>query len=142
MRSASPTGDFPATAGGARRAHSAHGAHQPVPRRSLRLALWAANGLVMGVRAPYIAYAPGHAGLLFTCGALGMPAASYLVFALAPGLRAGRPSEQKPPGQNPSGRNPSEQNPSRQGTDPAGRLHGDGSSRTRDAQDTKETTTS
>ncbi|QCW79259.1 MFS transporter [Streptomyces sp. S6] len=217
------------------------------PRRSVYLALWVPNGLVVGCESLYIAYAPGHAGLLFACGALGMLAgdtlvgrfvpgrwrtrlgaplrlaAPYLVFALnprlpvavvavvvasvgfsaslllqerlmaltppelsgqalglgssgmlamqgvgaavagsvaqltspgtgmaavaalsvavtlalAPGLRAGSPSGRKPSGQKPPGRNPSGQ-----GTDPAGRLHGDGSSPTGDAQDTKETTTS
>ncbi|RUP69650.1 Major Facilitator Superfamily protein [Streptomyces sp. NP10] len=82
------------------------------PRRYVFLALWVPNGLVVGCESLYVAYAPGHAGLLFACGALGMLAgdtlvgrfvaarwrarlgaplrlllaAPYLLFALRPGL--------------------------------------------------------
>ncbi|MEW1610661.1 MULTISPECIES: MFS transporter [unclassified Streptomyces] len=82
------------------------------PRRSVYLALWVPNGLVVGCESLFIAYAPEHAGLLFACGALGMLtgdalvgrfvperwrarlgsplrvllAAPYLAFALSPGL--------------------------------------------------------
>uniref|UniRef100_UPI000CD5395A MFS transporter n=1 Tax=Streptomyces sp. B226SN101 TaxID=1736043 RepID=UPI000CD5395A len=82
------------------------------PRRYVFLALWVPNGLVVGCESLYVAYAPGHAGLLFAAGALGMLAgdtlvgrfvatrwrarlgaplrlllaAPYLLFALRPGL--------------------------------------------------------
>ncbi|MFI6137313.1 MFS transporter [Streptomyces griseus] len=82
------------------------------PRRYVFLALWVPNGLVVGAESLYVAYAPGHAGLLFAGGALGMLAgdalvgrfvtarwrvrlgaplrlllaAPYLIFALRPGL--------------------------------------------------------
>ncbi|APS19385.1 MULTISPECIES: MFS transporter [Streptomyces] len=82
------------------------------PRRYVFLALWVPNGLVVGCESLYVAYAPGHAGLLFAGGALGMLAgdtlvgrfvaprwrarlgaplrlllaAPYLLFALGPGL--------------------------------------------------------
>ncbi|MFJ3575191.1 MFS transporter [Streptomyces rubiginosohelvolus] len=82
------------------------------PRRYVFLALWVPNGLVVGCESLYVAYAPGHAGLLFAGGALGMLAgdtlvgrfvaarwrarlgaplrlllaAPYLLFALRPGL--------------------------------------------------------
>ncbi|MFD4906304.1 MFS transporter [Kitasatospora purpeofusca] len=84
------------------------------PRRSVYLALWVPNGLVVGVEALYVPYRPDAAGLLFAVGALGMLvgdvlvgrvlpahrrerlavplcvllAAPYLGFALAPGLPA------------------------------------------------------
>lgn len=55
------------------------------PRRSVYLALWVPNGLVVGCESLYIAYAPGHAGLLFACGALGMLAGDMLVGRFVPG---------------------------------------------------------
>ncbi|WAU85591.1 MFS transporter [Streptomyces sp. Qhu-G9] len=42
------------------------------PRRHLYLALWLPNGLIVGCESLYVSYAPGHAGLLFACAALGM----------------------------------------------------------------------
>ncbi|WNF29389.1 MFS transporter [Streptomyces sp. C11-1] len=50
-----------------------------VPRRHVFLALWVPNGLVVGCESLYVAYAPGHAGLLFAGGALGMLAGDALV---------------------------------------------------------------
>ncbi|WP_411083125.1 MFS transporter [Streptomyces sp. cmx-18-6] len=64
------------------------------PRRTVYLALWVPNGLVVGCESLYIAYAPGHAGLLFACGALGMLAGDTLVGRFAPGrwrVRLGSP---------------------------------------------------
>jgi hypothetical protein len=81
-------------------------------RRYVYLALWVPNGLIVGCESLFIPYAPGHAGLLFTCAAAGMLAgdtlagrvwperwrsrlaaplrlllaAPYLVFALHPAL--------------------------------------------------------
>ncbi|MEU0160733.1 MFS transporter [Streptomyces sp. NPDC006261] len=55
------------------------------PRRSVYLALWVPNGLVVGCESLYIAYAPGHAGLLFACGAVGMLAGDMLVGRFVPG---------------------------------------------------------
>lgn len=49
------------------------------PRRYVFLALWVPNGLVVGAESLYVAYAPGHAGLLFAGGALGMLAGDTLV---------------------------------------------------------------
>ncbi|MFD4024950.1 MFS transporter [Streptomyces sp. NPDC058576] len=49
------------------------------PRRYVFLALWVPNGLVVGCESLYVAYAPGHAGLLFAGGALGMLAGDALV---------------------------------------------------------------
>ncbi|MER7695083.1 MFS transporter [Streptomyces sp. NPDC096095] len=49
------------------------------PRRYVFLALWVPNGLVVGCESLYVAYAPGHAGLLFAGGALGMLAGDTLV---------------------------------------------------------------
>jgi predicted MFS family arabinose efflux permease len=42
------------------------------PRRSVYLALWVPNGLVVGCESLFVSYAPEHAGLLFVCAALGM----------------------------------------------------------------------
>ncbi|MFD5202735.1 MFS transporter [Streptomyces sp. NPDC058375] len=50
-----------------------------VPRRYVFLALWVPNGLVVGCESLYVAYAPGHAGLLFAGGALGMLAGDTLI---------------------------------------------------------------
>ncbi|MEV7659396.1 MFS transporter [Streptomyces anulatus] len=62
------------------------------PRRYVFLALWVPNGLVVGAESLYVAYAPGHAGLLFAGGALGMLAGDTLVgrfvTARGPGWRA------------------------------------------------------
>ncbi|MFJ1593130.1 MFS transporter [Kitasatospora albolonga] len=55
------------------------------PRRSVYLALWVPNGLVVGCESLYIAYAPGHAGLLFACGAVGMLAGDTVVGRFVPG---------------------------------------------------------
>ncbi|MGP8299923.1 MFS transporter [Streptomyces inhibens] len=82
------------------------------PRRLTYLGLWIPNGLVVGCESLYVSYAPGAAGTLFACGALGMflgdvavgrlvppalrprlavplrllLAAPYLVFVLRPGV--------------------------------------------------------
>jgi predicted MFS family arabinose efflux permease len=50
-----------------------------VPRRSVFLALWVPNGLIVGAESLYVPYAPGYAGLLFACGALGMLAGDVVV---------------------------------------------------------------
>ncbi|MGP8297472.1 MFS transporter [Streptomyces inhibens] len=42
------------------------------PRRTVFLALWVPNGLIVGCESLYVPYAPRHAGLLFACGAFGM----------------------------------------------------------------------
>ncbi|MBX9395055.1 MFS transporter [Streptomyces sp. TRM72054] len=42
------------------------------PRRRLYLALWVPNGLIVGCESLFVPYAPGAAGLLFACAALGM----------------------------------------------------------------------
>ncbi|MFG2502523.1 MFS transporter [Streptomyces sp. NPDC048441] len=81
-------------------------------RRSVYLALWVPNGLIVGSESLFVPYAPGHAGLLFAFTAFGMLvgdvltgrllpprwrerlaaplrlllAVPYLVFALRPGL--------------------------------------------------------
>jgi MFS family permease len=41
-------------------------------RRYVYLALWVPNGLIVGCESLFIPYAPGHAGLLFSCAAAGM----------------------------------------------------------------------
>jgi predicted MFS family arabinose efflux permease len=43
------------------------------------LALWVPNGLIVGAESLYVPYAPGYAGLLFACGALGMLAGDVVV---------------------------------------------------------------
>ncbi|MGW0858340.1 MFS transporter [Streptomyces sp. NPDC002690] len=55
-----------------------------VPRRYVYLALWVPNGLVAGCESLYLSYAPGHAGLLFACAALGMLAGDTLVGRFLP----------------------------------------------------------
>jgi MFS family permease len=81
-------------------------------RRYVYLAMWVPNGLIVGCESLFVPYAPGHAGLLFALGALGMLigdtltgrfiplrwrqrlgaplrlllAAPYLLFALRPAL--------------------------------------------------------
>ncbi|MFE7074478.1 MFS transporter [Streptomyces sp. NPDC057620] len=60
----------------------------PSPRRHLYLALWIPNGLIVGCESLYVPYAPGHAGLLFACAALGMLVGDVTVARLAgPALR-------------------------------------------------------
>ncbi|WP_413758530.1 MFS transporter [Streptomyces sp. MMBL 11-3] len=59
------------------------------PRRHLYLALWLPNGLIVGCESLYVPYAPGHAGLLFACAALGMLVGDVTVPRLTtPALRA------------------------------------------------------
>ncbi|SEL53633.1 MFS transporter [Streptacidiphilus jiangxiensis] len=53
-------------------------------RRSVLLALWVPNGLVVGVESLYVPYAPGSAGLLFAVGALGMLLGDAVVGRLLP----------------------------------------------------------
>ncbi|EMF50980.1 MULTISPECIES: MFS transporter [Streptomyces] len=54
------------------------------PRRRLYLGLWIPNGLVVGCESLFVAYAPGRAGLLFACAALGMLAGDVTVGRLLP----------------------------------------------------------
>lgn len=54
------------------------------PRRHVYLALWVPNGLIVGCESLFIAYTPGHAGLLFACAALGMLAGDTLVGRFTP----------------------------------------------------------
>ncbi|MEU1401567.1 MFS transporter [Streptomyces sp. NPDC005728] len=54
------------------------------PRRLTYLGLWLPNGLVVGCESLYVAYAPGAAGTLFACGALGMFAGDVTVGRLLP----------------------------------------------------------
>ncbi|MGC0331330.1 MFS family permease [Streptomyces sp. SAI-170] len=49
------------------------------PRRLTYLGLWLPNGLVVGCESLYVSYAPGAAGVLFACGALGMFAGDVAV---------------------------------------------------------------
>ncbi|MET7674930.1 MFS transporter [Streptomyces seoulensis] len=49
------------------------------PRRLTYLGLWIPNGLVVGCESLYVSYAPGAAGTLFACGALGMLAGDVTV---------------------------------------------------------------
>ncbi|MGG2460061.1 MFS transporter [Streptomyces sp. RGM 3693] len=60
------------------------------PRRYVYLALWLPNGLIVGGESLYVPYAPGQAGLLFACGALGMLAGDTLVGRFVPRHRADR----------------------------------------------------
>ncbi|ANZ15013.1 major facilitator superfamily permease [Streptomyces noursei ATCC 11455] len=60
------------------------------PRRSVYLALWLPNGLIVGCESLYVPYAPRQAGLLFACGALGMLIGDTLVGRWVPRHRAGR----------------------------------------------------
>ncbi|MEV8590836.1 MFS transporter [Streptomyces sp. NPDC051180] len=58
-------------------------------RRRCYLALWVPNGLIVGCESLFVPYAPGHAGLLFACGALGMLAGDTAVGRFVPArLRA------------------------------------------------------
>ncbi|WP_406481758.1 MFS transporter [Streptomyces platensis] len=54
------------------------------PRRTVYLALWVPNGLVVGCESLYVPYAPRHAGLLFACGALGMLTGDVLIGRCVP----------------------------------------------------------
>ncbi|MFI2642815.1 MFS transporter [Streptomyces sp. NPDC018610] len=54
------------------------------PRRLTYLGLWLPNGLVVGCEALYVSYAPGAAGTLFACAALGMLAGDVTVGRLLP----------------------------------------------------------
>ncbi|MFJ3596141.1 MFS transporter [Streptomyces sp. NPDC090126] len=65
------------------------------PRRYVFLALWVPNGLVVGCESLYVAYAPGHAGLLFAGGAVGMLAGDALVGRFV-AAGAGRPVQAGP----------------------------------------------
>lgn len=54
------------------------------PRRLTYLGLWIPNGLVVGCDSLYVSYAPGAAGALFACGALGMFVGDVIVGRLLP----------------------------------------------------------
>ncbi len=59
------------------------------PRRTVYLALWIPNGLVVGCESLYVSYAPHAAGTLFACAALGMFVGDVTVGRLVPpGVRA------------------------------------------------------
>ncbi|MEV0175783.1 MFS transporter [Streptomyces sp. NPDC050803] len=49
------------------------------PRRTVYLALWIPNGLVVGCESLYVSYAPDAAGTLFACAALGMLAGDVTI---------------------------------------------------------------
>ncbi|MFI9767083.1 MFS transporter [Streptomyces sp. NPDC052415] len=57
------------------------------PRRTVLLALWIPNGLVVGCESLYVSYAPESAGTLFACAALGMLAGDVAVGRLIPPAR-------------------------------------------------------
>ncbi|MEU9348075.1 MFS transporter [Streptomyces sp. NPDC048278] len=54
------------------------------PRRLTYLGLWLPNGLVVGCESLFVSYAPGSAGTLFACAALGMLAGDVTVGRLLP----------------------------------------------------------
>ncbi|MER5436564.1 MFS transporter [Streptomyces sp. NPDC002588] len=54
------------------------------PRRLTYLGLWLPNGLVVGCEALFVPYAPGAAGTLFACAALGMLVGDVTVGRLLP----------------------------------------------------------
>ncbi|WP_171114592.1 MULTISPECIES: MFS transporter [Streptomyces] len=54
------------------------------PRRRLYLALWVPNGLIVGCESLFVPYAPGAAGLLFACAALGMFVGDVTIGRLVP----------------------------------------------------------
>ena len=54
------------------------------PRRLTYLGLWIPNGLVVGCDSLFVSYAPGAAGTLFACGALGMFMGDVAVGRLVP----------------------------------------------------------
>ncbi|MER8230962.1 MFS transporter [Streptomyces sp. NPDC094049] len=59
-------------------------------RRRCYLALWVPNGLIVGCESLFVPYDPGHAGLLFACGALGMLAGDTAVGRFVPARLRGR----------------------------------------------------
>ncbi|MFG2138603.1 MFS transporter [Streptomyces sp. NPDC048650] len=54
------------------------------PRRLTYLGLWVPNGLAVGCDSLFVSYAPGAAGTLFACGALGMFVGDVTVGRLVP----------------------------------------------------------
>jgi len=60
------------------------------PRRYLYLAMWVPNGLIVGCESLFIPYAPGRAGLLFACAALGMLAGDTMAGRFVPQRWRGR----------------------------------------------------
>jgi predicted MFS family arabinose efflux permease len=54
------------------------------PRRLTYLGLWIPNGLVVGCDSLFVSYAPGAAGTLYACGALGMFVGDVAVGRLVP----------------------------------------------------------
>ncbi|MFF7990840.1 MFS transporter [Kitasatospora xanthocidica] len=60
------------------------------PRRYVYLALWLPSGLIVGAESLYVPYSPGHAGLLFACGAVGMLAGDAVAGRLLPAGRRDR----------------------------------------------------
>ncbi|WP_069621860.1 hypothetical protein [Streptomyces niveus] len=54
------------------------------PRRTVYLALWVPNGLVVGCESLYVSYAPDRAGLLFAAGAAGMLTGDILIGRFVP----------------------------------------------------------
>ncbi|AVV42117.1 MFS transporter [Streptomyces sp. ID05-04B] len=54
------------------------------PRRLTYLGLWLPNGLVVGCEALFVPYAPGAAGTLFACAALGMLVGDVTIGRLVP----------------------------------------------------------
>lgn len=54
------------------------------PRRTVYLALWVPNGLVVGCESLYVPFAPAHAGLLFAAGAAGMLTGDVLIGRFVP----------------------------------------------------------
>ncbi|WP_214324259.1 MFS transporter [Nonomuraea sediminis] len=57
------------------------------PRRTLYLALWLPNGLVVGCESLFVSYTPDHAGLLLACAALGMLVGDVLLGRFVPAHR-------------------------------------------------------
>ncbi|WAZ22352.1 MFS transporter [Streptomyces cinnabarinus] len=60
------------------------------PRRTVYLALWLPNGLIVGCESLYVPYAPESAGTLFACAALGMLIGDVTVGRLIPPARRAR----------------------------------------------------
>lgn len=54
------------------------------PNRLTYLGLWVPNGLIVGGNSLYVSYAPRDAGMLYTCGALGMLLGDMTVGRLVP----------------------------------------------------------
>ncbi|MEU6777072.1 MFS transporter [Streptomyces sp. NPDC046759] len=54
------------------------------PRRTVYLALWVPNGLIVGCESLFVPYSPHHAGLLFACAAVGMLAGDTLTGRFVP----------------------------------------------------------